>query len=606
MMKKFVLIVCGSFVGVWIALTLFTIFSVVMSFLMFGAMASMGEKSKSVGKNAILYLPLSGEIVEREGTQAISFNDYVQGTRRTPSLETIVAALNKATTDKNIKGVYVDCNGVSAAPATLYTIRKALAKYKKESKGKFVYAYGNEGISQGDYYIATACDSIFLNPVGMVDVHGFGSVTPFFKGLLDKLGIEMQILRVGTFKSAVEPYMLDSISPANREQQEHYLGSIWKNFSTQMAEGRGILVDTFNQYVDSVMATVPAEELKKRVIIDELCYRSDFEKKLKKLTNTDMTDDLNLVGPEEVAKTNAVSSAFGSMGGPSGKHIAVVYAVGEIDGAVSYGGGEGIDSQQLVDVINDLEQNDDVQGIVLRVNSPGGSAFGSEQIWKALDDFKKNTNKPFAVSMGDYAASGGYYISCGADRIFAEPVTITGSIGIFGMIPNAQGLMENKLGIHTSVVKTNANADMGTLTQPLTAQQRTALQAYVNRGYELFTERCANGRHVSQDSIKAIAEGRVWDATTAKQIGLVDEFGSLGDAVKWVAEKAAIKDGKIKTFSYPTVEDQFMRMFGQYAALREQEKMRERMGLFYDYYIEAQRIMQRKHVLCLMETPFIN
>ena len=286
--------------------------------------------------------------------------------------------------------------------------------------------------------------------------------------------------------------------------------------------------------------------------------------------------------------------------GHSGKQgeIAVLYAVGEIDGANA--SGDGIDSDDLIDQIKELRDDDDVKGLVLRVNSPGGSAYGSEQIWKALDDFKRS-GKPLAVSMGDLAASGGYYISCGADRIFAEPVTITGSIGIFGMVPNLGGLLTDKLGVRFSVVKTNKNSDFGNFTKPLTPMQQALMQAYVGRGYELFTQRCADGRGMKQDSIKAIAEGRVWDGRTALSIGLIDEFGGIDEAVCYVAAKASLKSGQYATRSYPADTDRLGRLLKRYGADAAESRLGEQMGIFYSCYASLKRIMARDQILCLME-----
>ena len=274
----------------------------------------------------------------------------------------------------------------------------------------------------------------------------------------------------------------------------------------------------------------------------------------------------------------------------------MVYAVGEIDGQ----SGSGIDSEELVETIQDLENDKDVAGLVLRVNSPGGSAFGSEQIWKALDDFKKS-GKTFAVSMGDYAASGGYYISCGGERIFAEPTTITGSIGIFGMIPNLSGIVNNKLQVNISTVKTNANADFGVLTNPLTPVQRAAMQNMINRGYDLFTSRCANGRKVSQDSIKTIAEGRVWDGKSALKIGLVDEFGNLDKAISWVAKKEKLHDDDYKVGTYPDAKNRWLKLLDKYADARADKQLQERFGIIYDTYRQAEAMLSRKHVLCMMQ-----
>lgn len=589
MMKKFLLVVCGSFVGVTLALMVFTLSAVVTSFAIIGAMGA-GE-ARSIDDNSILHITLKGAIPERDGMADVSVTDLVRGVPSPPSLATLKAAIAAAASSDKVDGIYIDCQGASANPATLYELRKSLADFKKTGKNKFIYAYGGQAITQGDYYVASVADSIFLNPIGAVDVHGLAAVIPSYKGLLDKLGVEMQVVRVGTFKSAVEPYILDSISPANRLQQQHYMGSIWDCMASQMAESRKIKRDAFNRLADTLLLALPADSLVRLHVVDALCYKSEMESRLRRMSDINEGDDLRLVDPAEMADTDT------GRGGKQGE-IAVLYAVGEIDGARA--GGDGIDSDDLIDQIKELRDDDDVKGLVLRVNSPGGSAYGSEQIWKALDDFKRS-GKPLAVSMGDLAASGGYYISCGADRIFAEPVTITGSIGIFGMVPNLGGLFTDKLGVRFSVVKTNKNSDFGNFTKPLTPVQRAMMQTYVNRGYELFTKRCADGRDMRQDSIKAIAEGRVWDGRTALSIGLVDEFGGIDAAVCYVAAKASLKSGQYATRSYPADTDRIERLLKRYGAGAAESRLSEQMGIFYSCYASLKRIMARDQILCLME-----
>ena len=556
---------------------------------------------QSIQDKSMLYIKLSGPIEERsaEGTTAASMLAMVQGQEETSSLADIVKAIEVAKTENKIKGIFIDCQGAQAAPATLRTIRKALLDFKA-SCHKPVIAYGHEAYAQGDYYVATAADSVLLNPVGAVDVHGLASVTPYFKQLLDKVGVQVQILRVGTYKSAVEPFMLDSISPANREQQTLYLGNLWGVMSKEMAKSRGIAQAKFNSLADSIMLTFTPATLKANRLIDGTCYRPQMEAKIRAIEGLNKDDDLRLATPAIVA------SSYDSGSNKDGI-IAVVYAVGEIDGTPSpMSSGENIDSEELVNTIEDLKDDNDVKGLVLRVNSPGGSAFGSEQIWAALEDFKKE-GKTVAVSMGDYAASGGYYISCGAQRIFADSTTITGSIGIFGMIPCAQQLIENKLGVNMSVVKTNANADKATdyglISQPLTPVQYAAMQNYINHGYDLFTKRVAAGRKMSQDSVKKIAEGRVWDGITAKKIGLVDEFGSLEAAIEWVAKDVSLNTGYYEVKEYPTLKQDFSSMLTSYYSMKQQEQLKEHMGMFYTYYEQLQALTSRRHVLCLMQ-PF--
>ncbi len=593
MMKKFILIVCGSFVGAFLAFLFFMVASMIMSFAIMGSMGmNSKKKTVSVSKHSILKLDLGTTISERGGQTPIDMMSLLQGEGMPQDLglNTVVSAIENAATDKNIDGIYIECNGVSAAPATLKTMRRALKEFKKS--GKWIAAYGHEGINQADYYLASVADSIYLNPVGALDLHGLASVTPYMKKLLDKVGVEMQVVRVGTFKSAVEPYMLEDISDANRLQQEHYLGAIWKEMIDSIAADRKLQSAALNTLCDSMIITMEPQRVIQYKLIDKLAYRTEMDDILRARTQVEKGKDLNFVSPNDMASSLEDAVA--------GDHIAVVYAVGEIDGAggMMSAGEEGIDSEKLSKTIHDLMEDDNVKGMVFRVNSPGGSAFGSEQIWKAVMDFKAS-GKPVAVSMGDYAASGGYYISCCADRIFAERTTITGSIGIFGVIPCPHDLIENKLGVHMASVKTNENADLGAMGLKLTPAQRAGLQNMVNQGYELFTKRCADGRHVTQDSIKKIAEGRVWDGMTAKQIGLVDDFGGIREAVAWVANKA--KMGKdYKTQNYPTQSDKLMEMLDKYMVSRYEARLRGEMGLLYDWHKQLQRIMGRDQVLCLM------
>lgn len=588
MMKKFLLVVCGSFVGVWLALILMCITSIIFSFAVIGMGAS---KSANVTDKTLLCIDLSGGIDERSGStpvdmMAILNSDFEQ----TPSLNVLLDAIEKAKGNDDIKGIVIDCNGCGAGAATATTLRNALNSFK--SSGKFIYAYG-DNYSQTDYYIASVADSLFLNPVGSVDLHGLASVTPYFKKLLDKAGIEMQVVRVGAFKSAVEPYLVDTMSEANRLQQEHYLGSIWKSMSDSMAISRKMNATELNGIVDGVLAVAAADTLVKFRIVDKLCYRTEFEDNLKQKLDIEDDEDLNMVCPSDIADDQETVS--------SGNKIAVLYAVGEIDAqAGPVGGSTGINSEEIVETIQELIDDDDVKGLVLRVNSPGGSAFGSEQMWKAVEDFKKS-GKPVAVSMGDYAASGGYYMSCGAQRIFAEPTTITGSIGIFGVIPCAETLIHDKLGVNYGIVKTHENADMGAMLKRLTPAQTAAMQQTVNDGYELFTRRCADGRHLSQDSIKSIAQGRVWDACSAKSIGLVDELGNLESAVKWVAGKAKLKDGDYTTMNCPSLHSDWRNMFGAYMMDMYESRLARDMGFMYEYHKQLLRIMGRERVLCLME-----
>ena len=590
MIKKFFSNVLGSFVGAWLALVVFSFMAVMMGFALIGSMAGDGSSSDNVvQEKSVLHLNLMGGFDERVNSkEAIKSALLGNGEETATSLETILKALRIAKDNENINGVFIECKGNSAGLATLFEIRKALQDFKKS--GKFVYAYGNEGIAQSDYYLASVADSILLNPVGLVDIHGLSSTIPFFKNLLDKLGVEMQILRVGTFKSAVEPYVETQASPANRMATETYMKSIWGNLCDSIANSRSISTEKLNELASSLMMTQKGEYFVSNKIVDGLKYRFEVIDMLKSKTEIGANNDLRLVTPEQVAALDIEKV--------HADKVAVVYAVGEIDGT-SEGG---VVSSTLVKDIIEIANDDAVKAVVLRVNSPGGSAFGSEQIWAALEEVKKK-GKPFAVSMGDLAASGGYYISCGADRIFAEPVTLTGSIGIFGMVPCIKDLMNDKLGVTLSVINTNENGNFISLTEPMTPVQREAMQRMINAGYELFTSRCATGRGMELDSLKMIAEGRVWDGITAKKLGLVDEFGDLNNAIDWVVEKAKV--GEYSVAVYPKEDTSFMSYLRGYVKMGVDKVMETKTGELYKYRDAVNDIINRDHIQCLMEPVVI-
>ena len=591
-MNKFVSSMLGSFVGTWIAFLVFGIVIFISGLIMVASMSlsTMKNPTVKVADNSVLCIDLNGEITERPTN--LSLQEYINDIRPASNLHDILTAIERAKTDSRISGIYVHCGGTSSTGfATAKSIRDALQSFKSES-GKWIYAYG-ETIGETEYYISSVADSIYLNPVGALDIHGFMAVIPFYKGLLDKIGVEMQIIRVGTFKSAVEPYMLSSMSDANRLQTQTYIDNLWDNVCDSISSARGISKQIINEYADSLMTFSAPEIAVKEKFIDGLCYDHEFESKIKDRIDIPEDDDINYVSVSSFINTKHHEIK-------SNNKIAVLYAVGDIN--VS-GSDNGINSDDLVPIILDLAKDDAVNGLVLRVNSPGGSAYASEQIWEALEQFKKS-GKPFAVSMGDYAASGGYYISCGAQRIFAEPTTITGSIGIFAMVPNFNGLLTDKLGINTNFVTTNANSDISVI-KALSPAQTAALQGSINRGYELFTSRCATGRGMEIDKLKSIAEGRVWDATEAKKIGLVDEFGNLDDAVKWVADKAGIIDDYSVDY-LPEFEEDFMNLL--YAAFSEsyyKTEMKKEYGMLYEYIEKINTLLKQDQIQCRMENVFI-
>ncbi len=587
MMKKFLISMLGALAGFWISMILSTI----AFFIIIGAIIASSSDGvpTEIEDNSILHLKLSGQIDERREHPKLA--DELSGNAETSvGLNNIIKAINDATDDDRIKGIYIDCEGSVTGIATRDAIVEALNNFKKS--GKWIVSY-SDMYTQGDYFIACTADSIFLNPVGSVDIHGLASTTMFFKGLMDKLGIEAQIIKVGTFKSAVEPFILTEMSEANRRQQQHYLNQIWENISTQISVMRGVTANDVNLWADSLTVTQDPKTYIEKKIVDKLCYRHQFESKLKELSEIDADEDLRLVSSDEYCLAESVNEI-----NTSENKIAVLYAVGDI---VDNGDG-GIVGRDMAPLIHELAEDEDIKGLVLRVNSGGGSAFASEQIWEALEEFKK-TGKKFYASMGDVAASGGYYISCGADRIYAEPVTITGSIGIFGIIPNVKGFLNDKLGITTGTVATNANGNFLSLVEPMTTVQHMKMQANVNRGYELFVSRCAEGRDIPVDSIKKIAEGRVWDGVTALNIGLVDELGGLDQAIDSLVSELALNDYKIE--EYPSLNKKWWEEMLDIKTDYKANIIADELGSAQKVYNTIKRIQNMEPIQCRMEEIII-
>ncbi len=521
MLKKFFIAMLGSMAGLWLSLLFFIVLVISAVGMIIGS--ALSKTSVPSYDRGILCINLSGAIAERQGEQSIN-EMIINGISKSETFTDIVTAIRLAASDKKIEGIYLECSGSELGLASRSEIVDALNKFKESDK--FIYAYA-DNYEQGDYYIACGADSIFVNPVGMINVHGLSTTTIFYKNLLDKIGVQVQVVKVGAYKSAVEPYILTGMSAPSREQNTIFLTQIWDKLTQDIAESRSVNQEDVNMWADSLSMTWNPERYIARGLATSLRYRSEVEKMLRDKVGLGEDDKLPFVTPSEY-----MSSAMSKLGHADKAHIAVLYAVGSI----TENGEDGIASSRLVPEIESLARNKDVKGLVLRVNSPGGSAFASEQIWHALQDFKA-TGKPFYVSMGDYAASGGYYISCGADKIFADAATLTGSIGIFGIIPNAEGLLHGKLGLNFDVVETNRNANFPNFVNPMTPQQAAAMQRYVERGYETFVDRVSKGRDMSVDSVKLIGGGRVWDGMSALRIGLVDEIGGLNAAVQALASE---------------------------------------------------------------------
>lgn len=576
----------GTVAGIFVSGFLISIGLFILTVLAIVSSATHSEYS--VKDKSILYLDLSREIVE----QPASLDIMAKLTKDGPSadvLYNIIDAIDAAADDDRIKGIFIDANGSSAGTAQRKAIIDALRRFKKS--GKWIYSYGDV-YSQGDYYIAaSASDSLYINPLASVDIHGLGGRMMFFKNLLDKIGVEMQVVKVGTYKSAVEPFILTEPSAASIEQQQLYLGNLWKDIRASIAKGRKVSADSVNAWANSFSFTFDATQLIRKRIADASAYRHEFIDKLKELTDIDKDDDLRLVTPAQYVTSKPHKSHKTT--------IAVLYASGDI----TESGKDGIASDRLVPEILELAENDDIDGLILRVNSGGGSAFASEQIWEALGEFKEMTGKPFYVSMSDYAASGGYYISCGADKIYAEPVTITGSIGIFGLIPNIRGLVTDKLGVTTYPISTNPAGAQTDIFAPMTESQRAGMQSYVDRGYELFVKRVAGGRKKTVDQIKAIAEGRVWDGREALRIGLVDKLGGLDTALADMAKELGVESWSVER--YPKTEDDVLTALLMMSDRMEQSALERKLGDVAEIYRTIESIRQYQGVQARMQPVVI-
>ncbi len=529
--------VFASALGVTVASVLLSFLSFFMLIVMLAGSGSSAQYKPQ--KNTVLKIELKGSLNDR--TISDPFEGLFSEVNTQQSVTDITDAIKKAKENDEIKGIYIK-NDVtfSAGTASLETIRKALKDFK--DSGKFVIAYG-ETYTQGCYYVSSVADKVFLNPVGMVDLHGMAALPTFYKGLLDKLGVKMEIFKVGTFKSAVEPFMLDKMSDANREQVTSYVGSIWKNVLAGIAEGRNTTTESLNDLINQGVSFSSPEKLIELGLVDSLLYVPEVEEYFEKRLEV---EDVNVALVSDL-KTLAFKNKKEQK-----EKIAVLFAEGEITEASTglFPGNSVISDKEYVDELRKLKKDENVKAVVFRINSPGGSGYMSEQIWKEVVELKKE--KPVIVSMGNVAASGGYYIACAADRIIAEPTTITGSIGVFGMFPNFEGLY-GKIGLTSDVVKTNTFADMGDPSRQMRTDEKALIQGYVENFYDVFLTRCSEGRNKTKAQIDSIAQGRVWTGEQALSIGLVDELGNLDHAIAIAAEKAGLE--KYSTVNYPAEKD---------------------------------------------------
>ncbi len=524
------------------------IMSVILFFIFMGIVASfatmMEKEETKIADNTLLHIELNTPVNDRAPKEPFSDFDFAtMETRTTLGLNDILKNLDKAARDPKIKGIYLDLTSLSAGMATIEEIRDAIVKFKQS--GKFVFAY-SETYSQGAYYLASTADKIYLNPEGMIDFRGISAELMFFKGTIEKLDAEMQIIRHGKYKSAVEPFMLDKMSDENREQMMALIDGIWNTMLGGISESRGISTSELNNIADGLLIKTPEDAVKLK-FIDGLKYKDEILTELKEKLGVEKDDDIKTVS---LAKYTMAADPNPTKPDRKNK-IAVVYALGEIGSGE--GSDESIGSERISKAIRKARTDDKVKAIVLRVNSPGGSALASDVILREVKLAVKE--KPVVVSMGDVAASGGYYISCAASKIFADRSTITGSIGVLGIIPNLEKTMKEKLGITFDYAMSNENANFMSINRPLTPYQREVIQGYIEDVYSTFVSHVSKGRNMTSDKVDAIGQGRVWIGSDAKGINLIDEFGGLTEAIEAAKELANLTTYSIKDL--PEQEDPF-------------------------------------------------
>lgn len=545
-------------------------------------MIASGDSTPEVSNNSVMVLNLSG-VIDEQGQEDF-LGTLTGNTMSNLGLDNMLSAIKKAKDNDKIKGIYIEAGILQAGYATMQEIRNALLDFKK--KGKWIVAYGDT-YTQGTYYIASAADKVYLNPKGMIDWHGLGAQPQFYKDLMAKFGVRYQVVKVGTYKSFTETYTEDKMSDANRTQVSAYINGTWNNICKAVSESRKISTDSLNAYADRLITFEPAENILKYKMVDGLIYADQVKGEIKKMLKIGKDKKIKQIGLSEMANIKDKKA--------KGDEIAVYYAYGSIvqSGAASVLSQEhSIVGPEVCKDLEDLMNDDDVKAVVVRINSGGGDAYASEQLWHQMVELKKK--KPVVVSMGDYAASGAYYMSCPANWIVAQPNTLTGSIGIFAAIPDMSGLITQKLGVKFDEVKTNRNSTFGNvMARPFNDEELDYLQAYVNRGYQLFRQRVADGRRQKTVDIEKVAQGRVWLGSDALKIKLVDELGGLNQAVAKAASLAKLKEYHTKNYpAVPSWTEQLMASAGRNNYLDEQ--LRLTLGDLYEPFVMLRSINERE------------
>jgi protease-4 len=566
-MKEFFKYVLATVTGI----ILVAIIMGILAAISLVGLAASSASTTNVEDNSVFVLSLSGTLNERTAEDPLA--TLTGEVSENIGLDKLLKAIKKAKDKEEIKGIYIEAGLFSSdTPASTHAIREALLDFKKS--GKWIVAYADT-YEQSTYYICSVADKIFLNPDGMIDWHGLASTPYFVKDLLAKFGVKYQLCKVGKYKSAPEMMTADGMSEPNREQVTAYINGIWEVMLKEVSDSRKIPVDSLNAYADRFVMLAEPEDYVKMKMVDKLIYTDEVKGEVKKMLKIDEKDDIKQLTLADMEGVKGKKN--------EGEQIAVYYAYGEI---VDSETGSLTDTEHNIvanTVCKDLERltnDDNVKAVVLRVNSPGGSAYASEQIWRAVTNLK--AKKPVVVSMGGYAASGGYYISCAANYIVSEPTTITGSIGIFGMFPDFSGLLTDKLGVKFDEVKTNKHAAFGTVARPFNAEEMALLEQYIGRGYNLFRKRVADGRQQSIEQIEEIAQGRVWLGNDALKIKLVDEIGGLDKAIEKAASLAKVS--KYHATSYPEEQSWWSSLLDQATSSNNylDEQLQATLGEYYE------------------------
>lgn len=581
-MKDFIKNVLATMVGMF---GFFIVMGVIGMMSIIGMIAS-GNAAQNVEKNSVFVLNLSGTISEQGSENPLSM--FTGDNSLNSGLNDILSSIKKAKANDDIKGIYIEAGALAANYATLQEIRNALADLRKS--GKWIVAYG-DFYTQGAYYVASVADKVYINPKGIVDWHGIGAQTMFYKDFMAKFGVKWEVVKVGTFKSATETFTEEKMSDANRLQTKTFIDGTWRNVCDAVSKSRGISVDSLNSYADSYLALQATETLVKAKMVDGMMYGDQVKDAVKKMMKLEKDDDIAQLTLNDMLNVKDEKV--------EGSEIAVYYAEGDIvqdpKAATMFGNNNYIASRKVCKDLEDLMNDDDVKAVVVRINSGGGDAYASEQMWHQMSELRKV--KPVVVSMGDYAASGAYYMSAPASWIVAQPNTLTGSIGIFAVIPDFSGLVTSKLGVRFDEVKTNRNSTFGNLmARPFNAEEKAMLQASVNRGYSLFRQRVADGRRLPVESVEKIAQGRVWLATDALNIKLVDQLGGIDDAVKKAAQLAKLKD--YYTSDYPAAASWMDNLLNSMSSSGTylDEQLRQTLGDFYQPFTMLRSIDKREAI----------